>query len=289
LKDRVFLAEYFSIALKSRGCIMFGTMGFSELIIILVIILIIFGAGRLPQIGEGVGKALKGFKKEVSDIPPPVDPNDPQPTASAENQVNTESAPAQSQPVTPGGNPANQPYQPGPEQTPGTTAALLYQGAGPQVVQPSGKPVGATHSPQAATDSVAPPPVSMEDRKAQPVPMASRQYPALPPGAQAKPVLKRPAAVVNKQAVARVQAQQAAMKAQASQQSGMAPQDMQSLGEGLGSAVRTFRDAAADIKNSIDPQMRTIQAELESAEKEMQDSIEVAKQPLTPKEPSGSA
>ena len=86
--------------------------------------------------------------------------------------------------------------------------------------------------------------------------------------------------------MARVQAQQAAMKAKASPQSGFAPQDMQSLGEGLGSAVRTFRDAAADIKNSIDPQMRTIQAELESAEKEMQDSIEVAKQPPAPKEPS---
>jgi Sec-independent protein translocase protein TatA len=95
---------------------------------------------------------------------------------------------------------------------------------------------------------------------------------------------------VNKQAVARVQAQQAAMKAQAaSPQSGIAPRDMQSLGEGLGSAVRTFRDAAADIKNSIDPQMRTIQAELESAEKEIQDSIEIAKQPPAPKEPSGSA
>ena len=268
---------------------MFGTMGFSELIIILVIILIIFGAGRLPQIGEGVGKALKGFKKEVSDFPPPVDPQDPQPTAPAGTQVNTESAPAQSQPTTPGGIPANQPYQPGPEQTPGTTASLLYQGAGPQVVTQPGKPAGGAPSPQSAAGSSSPSPLSMEDRQAQPVPMASRQYPALPPGAQAKPVLKRPAAVVNKQAVARVQAQQAAMKAQASQQSGIAPRDMQSLGEGLGSAVRTFRDAAADIKNSIDPQMRTIQAELESAEKEMQDSIEVAKQPLAPKEPSGSA
>ena len=50
---------------------MFGTMGISELIIILVIVLIIFGAGKLPQIGEGVGKALKGFKKEVHDIPQP--------------------------------------------------------------------------------------------------------------------------------------------------------------------------------------------------------------------------
>ena len=129
----------------------------------------------------------------------------------------------------------------------------------------------------------------MEDRQAQPAPITARQYPPLPPGAQAKPVLKRPAAVVNKQAVARVQAQQAAMKTKAGQQSGSTQQDMQSLGEGLGSAVRTFRDAAADIQNSIDPQMRTIQAELQSAEKEMQDSIETAKQPLSSKEPSGSA
>ncbi|MCW5784262.1 MAG: twin-arginine translocase TatA/TatE family subunit [Nitrospirales bacterium] len=262
---------------------MFGTMGFSELMIILVIILIIFGAGRLPQIGEGVGKALKGFKKEVADIPPPVDPNEAPPITP------TEPVQAQSQPTTPVGTPTNQPFQPGPEQTPGTTAALLYKGAGPEVVHPSSKSAGASSSPQTTPTPSSPPPMSMEDRQAQPAPVASRQYPALPAGAQAKPVLKRPAAVVNKQAVARVQAQQAAMKAQASQQSGLAPRDMQSLGEGLGSAVRTFRDAAADIKNSIDPQMRTIQAELESAEKEMQDSIEVAKEPLTPKEPSGSA
>lgn len=268
---------------------MFGTMGFSELIIILVIILIIFGAGRLPQIGEGVGKALKGFKKEVSEVPPPLNPDDPQPSVPPGPPVNNEPAQAQSQSAPPAGNQANQPFQPGPEQTPGTTAALLYQGAGPQVVQQPVKSSGANPSPSTPADSSAPPPISMEDRQAQPAPIASRQYPPLPPGAQAKPVLKRPAAVVNKQAVARVQAQQAAMKAKASQPSGNTPQDMQSLGEGLGSAVRTFRDAAADIQNSIDPQMRTIQAELESAEKEMQDSIEAAKQPLNSKEPSGSA
>jgi len=45
---------------------MFGTLGFPELIIICVIVLIIFGAGRLPQIGEGIGKALKGFKKDFA-------------------------------------------------------------------------------------------------------------------------------------------------------------------------------------------------------------------------------
>ncbi|MBI3603742.1 MAG: twin-arginine translocase TatA/TatE family subunit, partial [Nitrospirae bacterium] len=56
---------------------MFGTLGFSELIIIAVIVLIIFGAGRLPQIGEGLGKALKGFKREVHEAPPALDPNAP--------------------------------------------------------------------------------------------------------------------------------------------------------------------------------------------------------------------
>ncbi len=44
---------------------MFGSLGFTELILILVIVLIIFGAGRLPQLGEGLGKAIKGFKKSV--------------------------------------------------------------------------------------------------------------------------------------------------------------------------------------------------------------------------------
>ena len=44
---------------------MFGSMGFTELILILFIVLIIFGAGKLPQLGEGVGKAIKGFKKSV--------------------------------------------------------------------------------------------------------------------------------------------------------------------------------------------------------------------------------
>ena len=44
---------------------MFGSLGFTELILILAIVLIIFGAGKLPQLGEGVGKAIKGFKKSV--------------------------------------------------------------------------------------------------------------------------------------------------------------------------------------------------------------------------------
>ena len=44
---------------------MFGSLGFTELVLILIIVLIIFGAGKLPQLGEGIGKAIKGFKKSV--------------------------------------------------------------------------------------------------------------------------------------------------------------------------------------------------------------------------------
>lgn len=44
---------------------MFGSMGITELVLILFIVLVIFGAGKLPQLGEGLGKAIKGFKKSV--------------------------------------------------------------------------------------------------------------------------------------------------------------------------------------------------------------------------------
>jgi len=45
---------------------MFG-LGMPELLVILVIVVVIFGANRLPQLGEGLGKAIKGFKKGIAD------------------------------------------------------------------------------------------------------------------------------------------------------------------------------------------------------------------------------
>jgi TatA/E family protein of Tat protein translocase len=45
-------------------------MGFVELLVILLLVLLFFGAGRLPAIGEGLGKAIRGFKDSVRSEPP---------------------------------------------------------------------------------------------------------------------------------------------------------------------------------------------------------------------------
>ncbi|MEC4890910.1 MAG: twin-arginine translocase TatA/TatE family subunit [Nitrospira sp.] len=264
---------------------MFGTMGISELIIILVIVLIIFGAGRLPQIGEGVGKALKGFKKEVNEMPPPPDAAQVQPEAVAPQVVQAQAAPVVAPPAAqaPAAPKAtNVPYVPGPELTPGTTASMLYN-MGPQSPQ---APRSAAPQPAATSPGAAQRVVTMEERAAAPAPMSRAQYPPLPPGAQAKPAANRPSAIVNKDAVARVQAQQAALKAKAAQPAGVSPNDMQSLGEGLGDALRTFRQAVADVRNTVDPEMRTIQNEMDSAQKEFQQSLEAARElPVVDEEP----
>jgi sec-independent protein translocase protein TatA len=56
---------------------MFG-LGITELIIILVIVLVVFGAGRMPELGEGLGRGIRNFRKQVKqpdeiDITPPKD------------------------------------------------------------------------------------------------------------------------------------------------------------------------------------------------------------------------
>lgn len=63
---------------------MIGGIGVTELIIILVIVIIIFGARRLPELGSGIGKAIKNFKKATSgqdeiDVTPKVDKKEESP------------------------------------------------------------------------------------------------------------------------------------------------------------------------------------------------------------------
>jgi sec-independent protein translocase protein TatA len=45
-------------------------LGFGELLVILVIVLVLFGAGRLPALGKGLGEAIRGFKDGMKDEPP---------------------------------------------------------------------------------------------------------------------------------------------------------------------------------------------------------------------------
>lgn len=51
---------------------MFG-LGTQEILVILVIAVVIFGAGKLPQIGEGMGKAIRNFKKAAKDAEEAID------------------------------------------------------------------------------------------------------------------------------------------------------------------------------------------------------------------------
>jgi sec-independent protein translocase protein TatA len=46
---------------------MFG-LGHWELLIILVVVMIIFGAGKLPELGSGIGKGIRNFKKGVAEV-----------------------------------------------------------------------------------------------------------------------------------------------------------------------------------------------------------------------------
>jgi len=57
-------------------------MGFCELVLILIIVMVVFGATKLPQLGDGLGKAIKNFKRSVGslneiDVTPRVAPSEP--------------------------------------------------------------------------------------------------------------------------------------------------------------------------------------------------------------------
>lgn len=87
---------------------MFGSFGWMELMLILIIVLIIFGAGKLPQLGEGLGKAIKGFKKTVHeadaiDVTPADQPQPAQAAASAQVTAQPGPTPSSASQAAPSG------------------------------------------------------------------------------------------------------------------------------------------------------------------------------------------
>lgn len=47
---------------------MFGNLGATEIILIVLAILILFGAKKIPELAQGIGKGMKEFKKAVRDV-----------------------------------------------------------------------------------------------------------------------------------------------------------------------------------------------------------------------------
>ena len=47
---------------------MFGSLGATEIILIILAILILFGAKKIPELAQGIGKGMKEFKKAVREV-----------------------------------------------------------------------------------------------------------------------------------------------------------------------------------------------------------------------------
>ena len=89
---------------------MIGSFGWMELLLILFIVLIIFGAGKIPQLGEGLGKAIKGFKKSINE-PDAMDVT-PTPEEAAAQQSASQSPQQLQGQATEQTSPPSQPAQP---------------------------------------------------------------------------------------------------------------------------------------------------------------------------------
>jgi len=48
--------------------LMFGTMGFWEILLIVLVILLLFGGKKIPELMRGLGKGMKSFKEGMADV-----------------------------------------------------------------------------------------------------------------------------------------------------------------------------------------------------------------------------
>jgi len=81
---------------------MFGNLGFGELMIILVIVLVLFGAKRIPEISASFGKGIREFKKNVNEVERSItEPETPRYDSRLSAGEPTHSQPAQNEEVRP--------------------------------------------------------------------------------------------------------------------------------------------------------------------------------------------
>ncbi len=55
-----------------------GNLGFTEIMIILLVVLLLFGAKRLPEVGASIGKGIREFKRSITDTQDAIMSNDEQ-------------------------------------------------------------------------------------------------------------------------------------------------------------------------------------------------------------------
>jgi sec-independent protein translocase protein TatA len=58
---------------------MFGSIGMQEIVLVLFILLLLFGAKRLPELGESLGKGIREFKRGLSEIKEDIDQEERKP------------------------------------------------------------------------------------------------------------------------------------------------------------------------------------------------------------------
>ncbi|HEY7234734.1 MAG TPA: twin-arginine translocase TatA/TatE family subunit [Gemmatimonadaceae bacterium] len=69
----------------------FGNFGFTEMLMLLVIVLVLFGARRVPEIGASIGKGIREFKRNISDVDRQI--REPEPESRAERLTAPEREP----------------------------------------------------------------------------------------------------------------------------------------------------------------------------------------------------